>query len=542
MKLPKLKRHDFLRELAELAAAQRAQIEAEVDGFATGTAATRSRVERSQADYAFFKRTYFPHYCTHPNSVLHDYLDARLPAVADSADGCHDAIAAPRGEAKSTNVGLIFLIWCLLTGRKHFCCLIMDAFEVAATMLEAVKAELEANPRLRMDYPHATGQGRVWQAGVIVTPDNRKVQAFGAGKRMRGLRHGPHRPDLVICDDLENDENVRSPEQRDKLDRWLKRTVLQLGANDGSTDYLVIGTVLHYDSLLSRLLTNPLWHARRFMAIVTWPAHMDLWDRFEALLLNEGEAAARAYYDQRQNDMDAGAEVSWPSARPLFKLMMIRARDGHDTFDSEYQNDPVSGENAPFADCIIFWSNRDPAWVHFGVCDPSLGKFGRNRDPSAILVGGFNRTTGILDCVEARIAKRVPDRIIEDIIALQLQYHCAAWAFESVQFQEFLRQELVKRSAARGIPVPAIPLVPHTDKDLRIESLQPHMANGLIRLHSTQRTLIDQLRHWPKADHDDGPDALQMLWALCHRGSAGASGVRIGRKRRSDTLLAGYGA
>ena len=71
---------------------------------------------------------------------------------------------------------------------------------------------------------------------------------------------------------------------------------------------------------------------------------------------------------------------------------------------------------------------------------------------------------------------------------------------------------MVKRSAQRGAPVPATAIKPNTDKMLRIESLQPHMVNGLILLHSTQATLIAQLRHFPKADHDDGPDALEMLW------------------------------
>ena len=42
------------------------------------------------------------------------------------------------------------------------------------------------------------------------------------------------------------------------------------------------------------------------------------------------------------------------------------------------------------------------------------------------------------------------------------------------------------------------------------------MFNGLIRLHPNQVTLIEQLRHFPKADHDDGPDGLHMLWALCN--------------------------
>jgi predicted phage terminase large subunit-like protein len=92
---------------------------------------------------------------------------------------------------------------------------------------------------------------------------------------------------------------------------------------------------------------------------------------------------------------------------------------------------------------------------------------------------------------------------------------------EAIQFQEFLRTELVKRSAARGVPVPARVITPNRDKLLRIETLQPHMANGLIRLHPSQATFIDQLRHFPKADHDDYPDAQHMLWiAATTRSSA----------------------
>ena len=68
--------------------------------------------------------------------------------------------------------------------------IVMDAFEQAAEMLEAIKAELEANPRIASDFPEACGQGRVWRAGVIVTANGRKVEAFGSSKKIRGRRHG----------------------------------------------------------------------------------------------------------------------------------------------------------------------------------------------------------------------------------------------------------------------------------------------------------------------------------------------------------------
>ena len=139
MKLPRLSTKDFLRDLADFAQSQREAIEASVDGFAPSESARAERVQRSKRDYSFFKRTYFPHYCSQPNSVLHDYLDERLPQIVDHAQGQHDVIAAPRGEAKSTNVSLIFVAWCLLTERKHYVVIVMDAFDQAAVMLEALK-------------------------------------------------------------------------------------------------------------------------------------------------------------------------------------------------------------------------------------------------------------------------------------------------------------------------------------------------------------------------------------------------------------------
>jgi len=531
----------FLADIAQLANEFRRQIEAAVDGFDPDPAASRTRRKRAFGDYEYFARTYFPHYVKNGNALLHDYLYKRLPELVDTPEGQHEAIAAPRGNAKSTLVSQIFLIWCVATGRKRYPLIVMDAFEQAATMLEAIKAELEFNPRLAMDFPEAAGKGRVWQVGTIVTANDAKVQVFGSGKRMRGLRHGPHRPDLVIGDDLENDENVRSPEQRDKLENWLKKTVLSLGAADDSMDVIIIGTILHYDSVLSRLLKNPLWKRRKFKAILEWPSRMDLWEKWEEILLNQGEDTARAFFDERARAMEAGAVICWPDGQPLYRLMLKRARDGRAAFDSEQQNDPVQGDNAPFAACITFWVNRLREWLFFGACDPSLGKQGASRDPSAILVGGFNRETGILDVVEASIRKRLPDRIIEDVIACHKAYRCLVWGIEAVQFQEFLRTELVKRSARAGCPVPARAVTPHADKLLRIESLQPHMANGLIRLHASQTTLEQQLRHFPAADHDDGPDALHMLWMLATTGFgpmefASAPGRHQGRDDLFDDM------
>ena len=532
-----MKNKELLAELKAYSDSLRQKVEAKFEGWYDSLSAIserRKKVLDPVSGYDFFVSNYFPHYVRSASrSELHDYLFETLPEILQDPKSVNMATAAPRGEAKSTLVSQLFTLYCLVTQKKRYALIVMDSINQAYPMLESIKVELEFNQRLRIDFPEVAGQGRVWQATTILTKANQKVEIAGSGKKLRGLRHGAYRPDLVVLDDIENDEQVRSAEQRDKLHNWLKKTVLPLGVPGEKLDVVYIGTILHYDSVLNRTLSSKAWKTAKFKALKKMPDDMALWDKWEDFFLNEGEAVADAFYHANQAAMDKGSEVSW-AARPLLTLMKIRARDGHATFDSEYQNDPLSSDDAMFANALTYWTELPGELVYFGALDPSLGKAGASRDPSAILVGGYHRETGKLYVIEAQVKKRLPDLIIEDVIRMQKQYQCQRWFVETVQFQEFLKDELVKRSAQRGIPVPATATKPNTDKMLRIESLQPHMANGLILLHSSQATLISQLRHFPKADHDDGPDALEMLWRNAVSSSAAIEWISISELDDSD--------
>lgn len=512
-----MKNTEFLKSLISLGADLRANIEANCTGWDDDPAAIKARVEQvtDKVDgFDYFVANYFPHYIRNPaKSNLHKYLFKRLAEILHAEDSQLDAIAAPRGEAKSTIVSQLYTLYRIVTAQTHYSLIVMDSIDQAYPMLEAIKAELEANPRLRIDFPKAFGAGRVWQAGTIVTANNIKVQVAGAGKKLRGLRHGAYRPDMVILDDIENDDNVRKPEQRDKLHNWLKKTIMPLGAAGEKLDIIYIGTILHYDSVLNRTLDNGAWRSARFQAVIKMPDNMQLWDEWEALFKAKRLDDAEAFYDANKIAMDLGAIVSW-AARPILALMKIRARDGHDTFACEYQNDPSAAEDAPFNSAVHYWHTLPAGLIYFGAVDPSLGKAGASRDPSAIVIGGYDRLNGKLYIVVADIKKRLPDRIISDVIMYQRKFNCLVWAVESIQFQEFLRTELVKRSAQQGVHVPANPVNPHNDKLLRIETLQPHMSNELLLLHTEQVTLIRQFVHFPKADHDDGPDAVEMCWKI----------------------------
>jgi len=60
------------------------------------------------------------------------------------------------------------------------------------------------------------------------------------------------------CDDIENDELVRSPERRLKLLEDFDNAVLPAG--DIETQYFVVGTILHDDSLLAKLMSKNEYH------------------------------------------------------------------------------------------------------------------------------------------------------------------------------------------------------------------------------------------------------------------------------------------
>ena len=508
----KLTRKQFELEMSSLVSSLRQQVEAGVDGFAPDSAASAQRRLQAFASFRFFCQTYFPHYVKSSPATLHEWLFDEFQRIVDNGQGDHLAVAAPRGHAKSTIITQLGTLWCICTGRKKYPIIVMDALEQALPMLEAIKSELEFNSRLLLDFPEATGRGRCWQVGVIVTANDIKVEVFGSGKKIRGRRHGPHRPDLVIGDDLENDENVASPAQRDKLMSWVLKSLLSLGAADDSLDVVIIGTILHYDSVLARLLKNPLWRSKKFRAIETWPENMALWDAWAELVLNHGIDAGDAFYADRRDEMNAGAEICWPGGTTLYKLMHKRLRDGKEAFDSEMQNNPLSGENAPFAGILMFWVSRLKSWVMFGAVDPSLGGASRRADPAAIVVGGYNRETGVLDVVDAPVKKRLPNIIITDVIEMQREYRCFRWFVEDVQFQAFLLSTLVAESARLGVHVPAVGVTPISDKILRILAIQPYVKHGLIRFAPGLHTLIEQFEHFPLADHDDGPDAVEMLW------------------------------
>ena len=494
-------------------------------------------------DMEFFGRAYFPHYFSRPSPEFHRELDAiwqqgvlkgRYPLTpADTKaisrlPGVRRAVAAPRGHAKSTNLTFKGTMHSTLYGYKHYPIIISDSSEQAEGFLDNIRVEFEENTAILEDFGPLAGS--VWRSNVLVTKTNIKIEANGRGKKIRGRKHRNWRPDLIILDDVENDENVRTPEQRSKLKNWFDKAVSKSG--DDYTDIVYIGTLLHYDSLLAKTLTNPAYRSIKYKAVIQFSQADDLWQQWESIFTDlsndDRESEALAFFQAHKEAMLEGTQVLWEEKLSYYDLMVMRVSEGEASFNSEEQNEPINPDDCLFMEEWFEYYNeaeinfRDPVFDFFGFIDPSLGKTKRS-DFSAIVTLAKHRSSGYMYVVDADIERRHPDRIIADVLAKERWLRASfghgyrKLGAETNQFQWFLKEELAKASAKAGLYLPIEEVQQTSDKVMRIQTLQPDVKNKYIKFNRRHKRLLEQLTQFPMGAHDDGPDALEGARSIAKR-------------------------
>ena len=493
-------------------------------------------------DLAYFGRAYLPHYFSRPSPQFHAELDTLwrdgvlkgiVPIgdnakLVDAQDGCRRATAAPRGHAKSTNLTFKGSLHAALYRYKRYIIILSDTSDQANGFLSAIKDELEDNGAIREDFGDLTGG--VWRENVIITSQGVRIDAIGAGQKIRGRKHKNWRPDLMVLDDIENDENVRTVEQRKKLENWFYKAVSKAG--DTYTDIVYIGTLLHYDSLLAKVLKNPAYRSVKYKAVQSFSTS-PLWETWESIytdLGNEGrELEAKKFFEKNREEMLAGTKVLWEEKLSYYDLMVTRVSEAEASFNSELQNEPVNPDDCLFNEEWFDYYNPEDMdfssadFRFYGFVDPSLGK-NRRADYSAILTGALEVPTGYLYILDADIVRRHPDAIISDVLQkadwIQRTYgkRYVKFGVETVQFQWFLKEQLAKSSARARIYLPIEEVPQSSDKVLRIQTLQPDIKNKYIKFSRRHKLLLEQLQYFPMADHDDGPDALEGLRTIAQGG------------------------
>lgn len=198
---------------------------------------------------------WFFHYYFGRNYVKYPTADFQreIFQLTEDQDIQNIVITAFRGSSKSTIITLSYIIWSIVgEQQKKFPIILGKTQSSAQYYLMHIKKELEQNDELRRDLGPFREESNQWGAQSLILPQyGARISIGSVEQSIRGIRHNQYRPDVIICDDLEDYDSVKTKEGRDKLFNWLTGDVLPAG--DRNTRMIFIGTPLHHDSLLMRL-------------------------------------------------------------------------------------------------------------------------------------------------------------------------------------------------------------------------------------------------------------------------------------------------
>ncbi|MCX7012015.1 MAG: phage terminase large subunit, partial [Candidatus Sumerlaeota bacterium] len=389
-----------------------------------------------------------------------------------------------------------------------------------------------------------------------------QIDAFSAGSEARGLSAGEWRPTKVLLDDAEDSEQVENADLRERLYDWFREVVENLG--DRYTDVEVVGTILHPDSLLTRLLERPDFESKRWPSVLKFAERSDLWDegrtRYADLANPRRTASARRFFNDRRDEMLRGAEVLWPEKEDYYDLMVQLAARGRRAFFKEKQNEPLRADSAIFDPSTFRFFRREGGRLVeegrsegmaiadlrvVGFLDLAMGQGARRGegDFAAIATVGVDRS-GRLYALDVWLERATPSEQARRVFAQHDLWNYTVFGIEAVGFQGLIREplEAIRRERrARGASAADLALrelTPRGSKVERVASLEPLIHNGwLVFDRALPEEFFAQLEQFPRGRHDDGPDALASAVDLARHGDGRP---QLLRKTRSGTKTGGF--
>ena len=223
----------------------------------------------------------------------------------------NDAFAAPRGHAKTSVTGVIFLIFNIVNKLEKYIVYISQNHAKTVQFIDPVRHEFKNNKMLRFIWGDLTpsmardDEGKDREDCFDV--GGCRVEAASFEKNIRGFKYRNTRPTLIVGDDIESDERVLNPELRDKDRNKLNKVIIP--SLDINGRFKFIGTILHLDSLLNNKIKQ--YNGKIFQACDT----------------------------EMKN-------LLWPDRFTKEKLMKIKEDIGSVAFQQEYLNNPIDNTSS----------------------------------------------------------------------------------------------------------------------------------------------------------------------------------------------------
>lgn len=349
---------------------------------------------------------------------------------------------------------------------------------------ENLKRELLNNKMINLMFGNMKSDTDSFSKDMWVTQSGTAVMPRGAGQQVRGILYRNSRPDLIIVDDLEDAESVKSDDQRKKLKEWFFADVVNsVDRGEKNWKIIVIGTLLHEDSLLANLMEDPDWH-HVHLALCT-PDLKSLWPDF----MTDEE---------------------------VFKLYKSYKNKGMlDVFAREYMGEATSKESAKFKqEYFKTYSETSEEFIkiknkleNIVICDPAK-TVSENSADTAIVGIGLDARTPRIYIRDVVAGKMMPNVLYDNVFDMALRLKAKVIGIKMTSLNEFIMYPLRTEMIRRRLVFDLIELPERADKDERINSMTPFYRMGYIYHNdSCCADLEMQLISHPRSKRKDIMDA-----------------------------------
>ena len=219
----------------------------EVDPFES-QAEKRKRIQRLEADDEAWFKYYFDNFCTAEPA---DFQKKSTRRVMGDPRGYY-VRAWARELAKSART-MMEVCKLVATRKKRNVILTSNSQDNAERLLVPYRAFFEVNERFINDYGEQRNPGS-WTESEFTLKIGAAFRAVGARMSPRGSRNEQIRPDVLLIDDFDTDEECLNPEIVDKKWRWIERALIPTRSISNPLLIIFCGNLIAEDCCIARAM------------------------------------------------------------------------------------------------------------------------------------------------------------------------------------------------------------------------------------------------------------------------------------------------
>ena len=410
------------------------------------------------------------------------------------------AVAAPRGFAKSTAVTHCYSIANLMFCIKDHILIVSDTEGQAASFLGDIRNELEENEELRQlfHFESFIKDKETECIGKFTNGKQFRIIAKGSEQKLRGLKWRGKRPNLIICDDIENDEIVLNDVRREKFRRWFYNALLPAGSRHSHVR--VVGTILHMDSILERLMPP----ANSPMTI-----HEPLKDYSKSPRIWKS-------IRYRAHDEDF-SHLLWEEHMSQERLIAIRQdyieQGFPDGYSQEYLNNPIDESVAFFRKSDFVDIEEDDQPMEFYVAVDLAISEKKSSAYTAFVVAGIS-PKGVMRIVDVERFRGDALEIVETFFMLVAAYSPECFFVEQENIARALGPVLTKEMQEREVYFNIEGMQASQDKLRRARGIQARMRSGAVEVDMEADwypSYMQEFLQFPRGTYKDQVDATAWL-------------------------------